>query len=79
MAETTNAHTELPGGKETFPPFQKDTFASQLLWLALTFVALYLLMSRIALPRIGTILEARRQRIDGDLAEIDGHVQCTTI
>ena len=52
-----------------FPPFQKDTFASQLLWLALVFVALYLLMSRIALPRIGSILEARRQRIDGDLAE----------
>ena len=38
-----------------FPPFQKDTFASQILWLVLVFVALYLLMSRIALPRIGAI------------------------
>jgi F-type H+-transporting ATPase subunit b len=61
-------HTEAPhsGG---FPPFQKDTFASQLVWLAITFVALYLLISRIAVPRIGGILEARERRIAGDIAE----------
>jgi F-type H+-transporting ATPase subunit b len=61
----------VPGSEHGggFPPFQKDTFASQLIWLAFTFVALYLLMSRIALPRIGAILEARRQHVDGDLAE----------
>lgn len=52
-----------------FPPFQKDTFASQFLWLVLAFVALYLLMSRIALPRIDSILENRKQRIEGDFAE----------
>jgi F-type H+-transporting ATPase subunit b len=51
-----------------FPPFQKDTFASQLVWLVFTFVALYLLMSRVALPRIGAILDTRRQHVDGDLA-----------
>ena len=55
------------GGR--FPPFQKDTFASQFIWLALVFAALYLLMSRVALPRIGSILDERKQRIDGDLAE----------
>jgi F-type H+-transporting ATPase subunit b len=52
-----------------FPPFNAHTFASQLLWLALIFLALYLLMSRVALPRVGSILEARRQRIQDDLAE----------
>ena len=57
--------SELGGG---FPPFAKETFASQLLWLVLVFVALYLLMSRVALPRIGSILEERRQSIDTDLA-----------
>ena len=54
-----------------FPPFQKETFASQLVWLVLVFVALYLLMSRIALPRIGSILEQRRQHVEADLAEAE--------
>jgi F-type H+-transporting ATPase subunit b len=40
-----------------------------LFWLVLAFIALYLLMSRIALPRIASILEARRQRVEDDLAE----------
>jgi F-type H+-transporting ATPase subunit b len=61
----------VPAGEHGggFPPFQKDTFASQLLWFVLVFVTLYLLMSRFALPRIGSILEHRRQRIEADLAE----------
>ena len=73
MANET-AHTgtsvEHPaGGHGPFPPFDKQTFPSQLLWLTVTFAALYLLMSRIALPRIASILESRRTRISGDLAE----------
>ncbi|HYY36943.1 MAG TPA: F0F1 ATP synthase subunit B [Xanthobacteraceae bacterium] len=52
-----------------FPPFDSTTFASQLFWLAVAFIALYLLMSRVALPRIGSILDARRQRIQDDFAE----------
>ena len=62
---------EVPASKHGagFPPFNAETFASQLLWLALIFIALYLLMSRIALPRVGSILESRRQRIQDDLAE----------
>jgi F-type H+-transporting ATPase subunit b len=52
-----------------FPPFEKQTFASQLLWFTLTFVVLYLLMSRVALPRIASILEDRRRHIESDLAE----------
>ncbi len=52
-----------------FPPFQKDTFASQLIWLAIFFVALYLIAAKLALPRVGSILADRRGRIAGDLAE----------
>jgi F-type H+-transporting ATPase subunit b len=54
-----------------FPPFNKDTFASQLIWITLAFVGLYLLMSRVALPRIGSIIEDRRQRIASDFAEAE--------
>ena len=71
MATTTTSHTEAPGGPGPgpFPPFQKETFASQLFWLALMFVLLYVLMAKVALPRVGSILQTRRDRIAGDLAE----------
>jgi F-type H+-transporting ATPase subunit b len=68
-AAPTGAHTEQPGGpKGAFPPFNKETFASQLVWLAIVFVILYQLISRVAIPRIGGILAARTQRIEGDFA-----------
>ncbi len=52
-----------------FPPFQKETFGSQLLWLAIFFVALYLIASKLALPRVGSIIADRRKRISSDLDE----------
>jgi F-type H+-transporting ATPase subunit b len=65
----TSSHTEVPGQKGPFPPFQRDTFASQLIWLTLTFVLLYVLMAKVALPRIGSIMETRRARMADDLAQ----------
>jgi F-type H+-transporting ATPase subunit b len=66
----TSAHTEADGGhKAPFPPFQKDTFASQLVSLVIAFVALYLIVSKIALPRVGGVLDKRQNTIDGDLAQ----------
>jgi F-type H+-transporting ATPase subunit b len=65
-----SAHTEAEGGhKAPFPPFQKDTFASQLVSLAIAFVVLYLIVSKIILPRIGGVIDARQNTIDGDLAD----------
>ena len=72
MAEPTLTATEaVPPGehKGAFPPFDVHTFASQLLWLVIAFVALYALMSRWALPRVGAIIENRQQRIAGDVAQ----------
>lgn len=65
---TTEVHTEE---HSSFPPFDGAYFGGQLLWLAITFGALYIIMSRVALPRIGSILETRRTRIEGDLREAE--------
>jgi len=68
-AKGATAHTEAEGGhKAPFPPFQKDTYASQLVSLLIAFVALYLIVSKIALPRVGGLLEERQKKIEGDLA-----------
>jgi F-type H+-transporting ATPase subunit b len=68
-AKGTTAHTEADGGhKAPFPPFQKDTFASQLVSIVVAFAALYLIVSRIALPRVGSVIDARQNAIEGDLS-----------
>ena len=65
----TNSNTEQPSGhKVPFPPFNPPTFASQLFWLVIAFVVLYVLMAKVALPRLGGIIEDRQKRIADDLA-----------
>lgn len=56
-------------GEGAFPPFDPTYFASQLLWLAITFGAFYLIMSRVVIPRLAGILESRHDRITRDLDE----------
>jgi F-type H+-transporting ATPase subunit b len=70
MAEPT-AHTEVPGGHAVFPPFDTQQFPSQLFWLAITFILLYVIVARVALPRIGSIFEERNKRVSEDLAEAE--------
>lgn len=58
---------ETPEEHASFPPFDATTFASQLLWFAITFGLLYYLMAKVALPRLAGIIEGRRDRIAADL------------
>jgi F-type H+-transporting ATPase subunit b len=56
-----------PAVKEPFPPFDPATFPSQILWLAISFGLFYLFLKKVVLPRLGGIIEVRRDRIAQDL------------
>src|ERR1700688_2284186 len=71
MAEPA-AHSQAPAGHPAFPPFQAEHFPSQLAWVAVSFVLLYVLMTKVALPRIGAIFAERRKRIVDDLKAAQG-------
>jgi F-type H+-transporting ATPase subunit b len=49
------------------PQLDLSTFPSQIFWLAVFFVVLYLLMAKLAIPRIERVIDERRNRVDGDL------------
>lgn len=71
MATTeTTESTGAEGGHESgvFPPLDAASFPSQLFWLVIFFGALYLLMSRMVLPKLGAILTTRKAQVDGDIA-----------
>ena len=57
------------GGNETkgLPQLDVSTWPNQLLWLAVTFSVGYLLMAKVITPRIGAVLNTRRQTIFDDL------------
>jgi F-type H+-transporting ATPase subunit b len=68
-SEVGVAHEGEHGG--VFPPFDSSTFASQLLWLALTFGFFYWFLKKVILPRLSAILSTRESRIAKDLAEAE--------
>jgi F-type H+-transporting ATPase subunit b len=72
MAEPahTTSTEQVPKGEHAggFPPFNAHTFASQLVWLALFFILLYVLMAKWALPQVGRVIENRQKRIADDVA-----------
>ena len=64
--------TALAAGAEKkagLPQLDPQFYSAQLFWLVITFAALYYVLSRMALPRIGEVIEERRDRIQRDLDE----------
>jgi len=57
-------HSQVEGA---FPPMNPEFFASQILWLAITFGVFYYVLSKAIIPRMSQILDDRRARIDKDL------------
>jgi F-type H+-transporting ATPase subunit b len=74
MAEPAAAGTAVAsdgGHGKAFPPLDPGTFAPQLVWLALSFGLLYILLKRTALPRIGELIEERKERVRRDLEQAE--------
>jgi F-type H+-transporting ATPase subunit b len=66
----TNTGTEAPGSSG-FPPFNTATYPSQIFWLTVTFVALLIVMWKVATPRIAGVIGERKGRIQTELARAE--------
>jgi F-type H+-transporting ATPase subunit b len=69
----TTAHDAAAAGAEVtekvgMPQLDFSTYPNQIFWLLVTLVVIYLVLSRIALPRIGAVLAERKGTIGNDLA-----------
>jgi F-type H+-transporting ATPase subunit b len=67
VAAAAAAATTHEGKSGGLPQLNPADFAPQLIWLAITFTVLYFILARVALPRIGEVIEERRDRVQRDL------------
>ena len=67
-----NSYTEVEAQSGSkLPQLDASTFEEQLAWLFLTFVVFYFVVTRLALPKISTVLETREEMIANDLDTAD--------
>ena len=69
LANPPSKSAESASGEASFPPFDPVNFTPMLIWLSLSFGVLYLLMAKIALPRVASILHSRAEKITNDIGE----------
>ncbi|MGE0739920.1 MAG: F0F1 ATP synthase subunit B' [Hyphomonadaceae bacterium] len=69
-ADAAHGAAAAHGGEHaaaTFPPFDISLFSSQLIWFAITFAVLYVIVSRFIIPSVSTVLEQRAGTLKSDL------------
>ena len=64
----TNTSTATEAAAPGLPQLDFSTFGNQIFWLVVTLVVIYLILSRVALPRIAGVLAERSGTISNDLA-----------
>ena len=62
--DATEGAASAPG----MPQLDFSTFPNQIFWLVVAIVAIYLILDRVALPRIGAVLAERQGTITNDIA-----------
>ncbi len=53
------------------PQLDVTTFAPQLVWLAITFCAMFFIMWKVAVPKIADALETRQMRVEDNLKKAE--------
>ncbi len=67
VAATEAAAQAAPKEGAGLPQMNAEYFPTQLFWLALTFLLLWFVLSKIALPRVGEVIDERKERIARDI------------
>ena len=68
MAEHASEVAEVAEAAPGMPQLDISTFPNQIFWLVVAIVAIFLILTRIALPRIGAVLAERQGTITNDIA-----------
>ena len=66
--QATGASTEAQGSGG-LPQFDRTWWGGQIVWLALIFLVLYLVLSKVLLPKVGRAIDEREGKIAGDIAD----------
>ncbi|MFY0647774.1 F0F1 ATP synthase subunit B' [Sulfitobacter geojensis] len=64
----TETHSAEVASAPGMPQLNPEHWSNQIFWLVLALIAIYLILSRVALPRIGAVLAERSGTITNDLA-----------
>ena len=71
MADAITEAAGSAGQGAGMPQLDFSTFGNQIFWLVVTLVVIYLILTRVALPRIGGVLAERAGSITNDLARAE--------